>query len=274
MERAARTSGSGALRGGPVAATVAATLGALVVLAGCGGSDGRSDAAAGSPASVPAEREVAVTGDLALDRPPAGSPDGGQPAGHRGGAAEAAVRGASFAFRGRVRPAAASVSVASPGPATARVDRDSGGRFVVRVARLRRGPNRFAVTGAMPGRPAWLQDVVVRRIGRADPPTEPQAAEPDRGSPGAAEPSGGKVDIDLTADGARPDEVRVRVGQIVVWRNEDTGRHTVTSRDPGGPRSAQLNPGDRFEWTPRAPGTVRYASTLRGGMRGVVRVAP
>jgi plastocyanin len=243
---------------------------------GCGGgSDAPPQARRdGTPASSPVPRDAAVTGEILLDRPPAGSPDGGQPAGHRGGGPEAAVEGSSFAFRGRARPASAEVAVAAPGPATASVDRATDGRFVVRVARLRPGLNRFTVTASAPGIPAWREEVVVRRLGTADPPTEPQAAEPDRGSPGAAEPSGGKVDVDLTARGAGPADVDVRVGQIVVWRNEDAVRHTVTSADPGGPRSAQLNPGDRFEWTARRPGTVRYRSLLRPDLRGVLRVAP
>ncbi len=254
-----------------------AVVAAGALLAGCGGGgddDDSSDRArTGTPAAAPAVRETAVAGEIALDRPQAGSPDGGQPAGHQGGGPEAEVEGSSFAFRGRVRPAAADLSVAAPGRATASVDRATGGRFVVRVARLRPGANRFVVTASAPRLAAWREEVVVRRRGTADPPTEPQAAEPDRGSPGAAEPSGGKVDIDLTARGAGPADVRVRVGQIVVWRNEDAVRHTVTSTAPGGPRSAQLNPGDRFEWTALRPGTVRYRSALHPRVRGTLRVS-
>jgi len=258
------------------ALVVVGLVAAGTVLPGCGGGPDTPPGPerAGTPASAPAPQDAAVRGEIALDRPPAGSPDGGQPAGHRGGAPEADVLGSSFAFRGRVRPAAVRLTVEAPGPATASVDRASGGRFVVRVAGLRRGANRFVLTGSAPGLQAWREDVVVRRRGTAHPPTEPQAAEPDRGSPGAAEPSGGKVDIDLTADGARPADVRVRVGQIVVWRNEDAIRHTVTSVDPGGPRSAQLIRADRFEWTSRRAGTVRYRSAQAPRVRGIVRVAP
>jgi plastocyanin len=164
--------------------------------------------------------------------------------------------------------------VRSATPARASVDRAAGGAFLVRVTGLRRGANRFLLTATAPGHAAWREEVTIRRRGTADPPTEPQAAEPDRGSPGAAEPSGGKVDIDLTAAGARPADVRVRVGQIVVWRNEDVVRHTVTSGTPGGPDSAQLNPGDRFEWTARRAGSVRYGSLLEPDVRGVLGVRP
>jgi plastocyanin len=61
---------------------------------------------------------------------------------------------------------------------------------------------------------------------------------------------------------------------MIVWRNEDAVRHTVTSAGPGGPDSAQLNPGDRFEWTARRPGTVRYRSAPRPGVNGLLRIAP
>jgi plastocyanin len=255
--------------------TWAALLAAGPVMAGCGDGDAARDARerAGTPASRPAE-DALVRGEVELDRAPAGAPDGGQAAGHRGGGPEGEVRGSSFAFRGRVRPATAAVSVRSAGAARASVDRATRGAFLVRVTGLRRGSNSFVVTATAPGHGPWREEVTIRRLGTEDPPTEPQAAEPDRGSPGAAEPSGGKVDIDLTAAGPRPAEARVRVGQIVVWRNEDAVRHSVTSTAPSGPASAQLNPGDRFEWTARRPGTVRYRSAPDPDVRGVLRVAP
>ncbi len=250
-------------------------MAAVSAVAGCGGGDAARDAPerAGTPASRPAG-DAQVRGEVELDRAPAGAPDGGQAAGHRGGGPEGEVRGSSFAFRGRVRPTGAAVAVRPAGAARASVDRAARGAFLVRVTRLRPGPNRFLVTATAPGHAPWREAVTIRRLGTQDPPTEPQAAEPDRGSPGAAEPSGGKVDIDLTAAGPRPAEVRVRVGQIVVWRNEDLTRHTVTSSARGGPDSAQLNPGDRFEWTARRPGTVRYRSVLDPAVRGTLRVAP
>ncbi len=257
-----------------ILATWAAILAAALGPAGCGhGGDEPEDGrnGAGTPAARPVEA-AQVRGEVELDRAPAGAPDGGQAAGHRGGNPEGEVRGSSFAFRGRVRPASAALAVRSRSSARASVDRAARGAFLVRVTGLRRGPNRFVLTASAPGRRPWREEVTIRRRGTADPRTEPQATEPDRGSPGAAEPSGGKVDIDLTAAGARPADVRLRVGQIVVWRNEDTVRHTVTSTGPGGPDSAQLNPGDRFEWTARRPGTVRYRSALAPGVRGTLRV--
>ena len=85
---------------------------------------------------------------------------------------------------------------------------------------------------------------------------------------------GAEEEVDVGRPRGRRADVRVRVGQIVVWRNEDNVRHTVTSGTPGGPDSAQLNPGDRFEWTARRPGTVRYSSLLKPDVRGVLGVGP
>ena len=99
---------------------------------------------------------------------------------------------------------------------------------------------------------------------------EPQGTEPDKGSPGAAEPSGGKVDIAIRGERFVPATMRLREGQIVVWTNEDRVGHTVVGR--GGPNSRVIPPGGRFEYTALEPGRIAYACTIHAAMRGTLTV--
>jgi len=95
-------------------------------------------------------------------------------------------------------------------------------------------------------------------------PDEPQGVEPNKGSPGAAEPSGGKVDIAVRGRAFRPAVMRLRVGQIIVWTNEDGVRHTVVG---DGPRSGAIPPRGRYEFTPADAGSVAYRCTIHPDMR-------
>jgi plastocyanin len=101
-------------------------------------------------------------------------------------------------------------------------------------------------------------------------PTEPQGTEPDKGSPGAAEPSGGKVDIAIRGRAFRPAVMRLRAGQIIVWTNEDKVPHTVVG---GGARSGAVPPHGRYELTPLRPGRLEYRCTIHPEMRARLVVA-
>jgi plastocyanin len=101
---------------------------------------------------------------------------------------------------------------------------------------------------------------------------EPVVTEPDKGSPGAAEPSGGKVDIAIRDARFTPSTMRLREGQIIVWTNEDREGHTVVARGGDGPRSRVIRPGGRFEHTVLDPGRIAYACTIHPRMRGTLVV--
>jgi plastocyanin len=68
-----------------------------------------------------------------------------------------------------------------------------------------------------------------------------------------------------------PDQVSVSVGDTVTWLNVDTISHTSTA-DAGGWNSGTLAPGQRFEFTPRAPGTFTYHCGIHPGMVGTMVV--
>jgi len=234
---------------------------AVLAIAGCG---------ANAPAPTPGSA-AAVRATLELDRPPGGSPDGGTVGGHRGGGYEAAVEGTTLAFAGRVRPADAAIAVAGAPGAVARA---AGGRFVVRLRGLGRRTV-VRVTARAPGHRPWTEAVTVTRTAAAAAlRREPQGVEPNRGPPGNAEATGGRVDLDARDFAFSPRRLRVRVGQQLVWRGQDAADHALRSRSgPRGaalPRSGRLGRGDRYDLTILRAGTYRYGCAIHPWMRGEV----
>jgi len=108
---------------------------------------------------------------------------------------------------------------------------------------------------------------------RAIPP-EPQDTEPNKGSPGANDASGGKVDIDIRSRAFRPHVMRLGVGHIIVFTNDDDVPHTVRRLGGGLPRSGAIPPGGRFEFTPLRPGTIRFRCIIHPRMTGELVVSP
>jgi plastocyanin len=71
-----------------------------------------------------------------------------------------------------------------------------------------------------------------------------------------------------------PAAVDVRVGQRVVWRNDDTSPHNVTY--VSGPRfksSGTLHAGGTFSLKVRSPGTIHYVCTLHPWMKATIVVS-
>ena len=79
-----------------------------------------------------------------------------------------------------------------------------------------------------------------------------------------------------------PNPVEVKVGQKVIWTNNDSVQHTVTSGSPGSPDSGQafdsgltklLNKGQTFEWTATTAGEIPYYCQLHPTQLGSVVVS-
>ena len=74
----------------------------------------------------------------------------------------------------------------------------------------------------------------------------------------------------------KPDVIRARRGDPIVWTNEDNVPHNVTWT--GGPRfqsSARvLNPGTKFSLRVMRSGTVHYFCSIHPWMRGTIVVSP
>ncbi len=237
---------------------VVAVVGVALLAAVACGSDGSSDA-------------TRVRATLDLPREPTGAPDAGTRTGH-GGVFEASVEGPRLAFRGRVRPEGAPVAVRG---APARVTRGADGRFVVRVGGLGEGTTRLTVRAGGVGTLApWRRDVrVTRGPSGVGPAREPQAVEPDRGSPGVGDAFGGKRDVEVRDFAFLPRRIEVDVGQIVVFRTRDEADHTIVDTAGDSALAARrMTRGDRYEFTPLRDGVVRYACTIHPWMAGELAV--
>jgi plastocyanin len=78
-----------------------------------------------------------------------------------------------------------------------------------------------------------------------------------------------------------PNPVNVKVGQKVIWTNNDSVQHTITSGAPGSPDSGKefdsgltklINKGESFEHTFTKAGTFPYYCQLHPTMLGKVIV--
>ena len=67
-----------------------------------------------------------------------------------------------------------------------------------------------------------------------------------------------------------PRELRVTLGDTVVWVNGDIVRHNAVRADLF--ESGDLRSGERFSWVPTDTGLVRYQCTIHSRMRGEIRV--
>ena len=214
-----------------------------------------------------------VTAVVDLERAPSGAPDGGRPGGHGGGGLEATTERSMLAFHGRVRPPVAQLVVRG---ARASVTVSPSGAFLVWLRGVRPGTTVVRLLATAPGRPSWHADVNVLRAPSGVPRRyEVQGTEPNRGTPGNEDPSGGKVDLGIRDFAFFPARVRMRVSQIAVWHNLDHVEHTIvaTGSGPPGPGAQRLRFNDRYEFTALKPGVVHYACTIHPWVRGELVIA-
>lgn len=72
-----------------------------------------------------------------------------------------------------------------------------------------------------------------------------------------------------------PATVTGKVGQTVVWSNDDTPPHNVTY--VSGPKfasSSTMDPGATFKIKLTAPGTIKYLCSIHPFMKGTIVVKP
>ena len=67
-----------------------------------------------------------------------------------------------------------------------------------------------------------------------------------------------------------PGELKVDLGDTVVFKNADVVRHNAVRRELFD--SGELRPGESFVWVPTDTGSYRYQCTIHPRMRGIVRV--
>ena len=78
----------------------------------------------------------------------------------------------------------------------------------------------------------------------------------------------GAVEVDIIDFAYSPDPVRVHVGTLIAWTNQDRALHTVTARD-GSWDSKIMAQGDTFTMTFDEPGVYVYICELHPPRHGI-----
>jgi plastocyanin len=101
---------------------------------------------------------------------------------------------------------------------------------------------------------------------------ESAAPPPDTGvAAGPGEATGDTVAVTIKDFSFEPSTVKVKVGQKVVFTNEDGVVHTATA-DEGAFDSGDLQKGKSFTFTADKPGTFSYFCTPHQYMKGTIEV--
>lgn len=88
---------------------------------------------------------------------------------------------------------------------------------------------------------------------------------------GRSEDSGKVAAVAIKGFKFVPAEVNIKVGETVVWTNEDTAPHTVESSDDT-LRSDELAKGDTYSYTFTKAGKYDYICGIHPSMKGSVTV--
>lgn len=68
-----------------------------------------------------------------------------------------------------------------------------------------------------------------------------------------------------------PQSLKIKVGEIVVWQNDDDHDHTVVADDKSF-KSGNINPDDSFEFKFAKAGTFTYSCKYHPRMKGTITV--
>ena len=88
---------------------------------------------------------------------------------------------------------------------------------------------------------------------------------------GRSEDSGKVAAVSIKGFKFVPNEVNIKVGETVVWTNEDSAPHTVESSD-GTLKSDELSKGDTYSHTFTKAGRYDYICGIHTSMKGSVTV--
>ncbi|HWI06395.1 MAG TPA: plastocyanin/azurin family copper-binding protein [Solirubrobacteraceae bacterium] len=69
-----------------------------------------------------------------------------------------------------------------------------------------------------------------------------------------------------------PEEIEAKVGQKIVWTNNEAIPHNVTATDGADFASDTMQKDDTFEYTPREAGAIKYVCTIHQGQNGQITV--
>jgi len=84
--------------------------------------------------------------------------------------------------------------------------------------------------------------------------------------------SGSTVSVGIKDIKFMPDKITAKVGQKIVWTNNESIPHNVTATDGADFASDTLQNGDTFDYTPTKAGTIKYVCTIHTGQNGEIDV--
>ena len=110
--------------------------------------------------------------------------------------------------------------------------------------------------------------ILVMACAPSQPATPQQTADKTMGR---TEESGKVVAVAIRGFKFVPAEVNIKMGETIVWTNEDTAPHTVESSD-GTLKSDELAKGDTYKFTFTKAGKYDYKCGIHPSMHGSVTV--
>jgi len=81
-----------------------------------------------------------------------------------------------------------------------------------------------------------------------------------------------EVNVSISNFSFSPAVLTIKKGAKMIWTNNDTVAHTVTSDSDGLLNSPTLNPGDSFSYTFMNAGTTAYHCNIHKTMKGTIVV--
>ena len=69
-----------------------------------------------------------------------------------------------------------------------------------------------------------------------------------------------------------PEQAEAKVGQKIVWTNNESIPHNVTATEGADFASDTMQKDDTFEYTPEKAGTIKYVCTIHEGQNGQITV--
>jgi plastocyanin len=110
----------------------------------------------------------------------------------------------------------------------------------------------------------------------SDSSSTPAAAKPapaqTETSTTASEPSAAAVEVTMKDIKFVPHNITAKVGQKIVWTNDDTAPHNVTATEGADFASETVTNGQTYEYTPTKAGVIKYVCTIHSGQDGEIRV--
>jgi plastocyanin len=119
-----------------------------------------------------------------------------------------------------------------------------------------------------------LATAVIAGCGGNDKTTEPPAGQTgaDGGTGSAQETAEGTVGISMKNIAFSPDKQTVKVGQKVVWTNQDDVQHDADAASGAEFETDLIGKGGTVEYTPDKAGTIEYVCSVHPNMKGTLTV--